>query len=76
MSLPLHWYLRPRLASDAESFADYNLYLVASSTTTGAGLDSKVWFTRSTDGAESWEEPYVMAEIPSEGHLYWEPDVA
>ena len=63
----------PKLTSDASSYADFYLYLVAHEI---GGGGSHIMFTRSTDQGATFETPYPIASdaVPDEGY-YW-PDIS
>jgi len=61
------------LATDAESFSSYYLYLVAAA---DDGNGDDIWFTRSTTQGNSFETPYKIAQINSTLHRYLLPSVS
>ena len=65
-------YIQPTIASDAASYGSYYLYIAA----IGADGGADIWFSRSTDRAASFDEPYMIAEMPLDDRGYWNPDIA
>ncbi len=61
-------FLNPDLATDNQTFDDYYVYLV-SSAIDGNGDD--IWFARSIDQGTTWETPYKIAELTSNGNLMY-----
>ncbi|MDO9171640.1 MAG: FlgD immunoglobulin-like domain containing protein [bacterium] len=63
----------PRFATDAVSFANYYLYLVATGYD-AAGAD--IWYARSVDYGATFEGAYQIASLTNPGLLYVEADVS
>ncbi|MBK9303909.1 MAG: hypothetical protein IPM94_08505 [bacterium] len=66
-------FQRPRFATDAVSFANYYLYLVA------AGFDAAgadIWYARSVDYGATFEGAYQIGTLTGTGLEYVEPDVS
>ena len=60
--------------TDADIFSSYYTYLVYSAWDIGSGAD--IHFARSINQGDSWESPYVLAEISVSDRGYYAPSVA
>lgn len=70
---PAIWFAGPDLATDAEAFDTFYLYLAASGTDASGG---DIWYARSTDRGATWETPYMIAELVSSDRSYRSPSIS